>query len=142
MNRILIVDDTKVIRDTLSDMLSVMGFDVAVASSGHEGLDLFLKNSFDLVLTDLQMPDMDGWTLAFSIKEESPNTPVVLITGEEKRRVMEELEGSCVDSVMFKPFALEDIQETVQQLLHTGRLQMTTSVSSKSRPSSKKMDLA
>jgi CheY-like chemotaxis protein len=142
MNRILIVDDTKVIRDTLSDILSVMGFEVAVAGSGHEGLDLFLRNSFDLVLTDLRMPDMDGWTLAFSIKEESPNTPVVLVTGEEKRRVMEELEGSCVDSVMFKPFALEDIQEIVQNLLHTRPPQRTTSVSYKSRPYSKKMDLA
>jgi CheY-like chemotaxis protein len=119
-----------------------MGFEVAAASSGHEGLDLFLKNSFDLVLTDLEMPDLDGWTLAFYIKDKSPNTPIVLVTGEEKRRVMEKLEGSCIDSVMFKPFALEDIQETVQKLLHARRLQRTTSVSSKSRPSSKKMDLA
>jgi len=142
MNRILIVDDAKAIRDILSEILSVMGFEVAAASSGHEGLDLFLKNSFDLVLTDLEMPDLDGWTLAFYIKDKSPNTPIVLVTGEEKRRVMEKLEGSCIDSVMFKPFALEDIQETVQKLLHARRLQRTTSVSSKSRPSSKKMDLA
>jgi len=76
MNRILIVDDAKTIRNILSKMLSFMGFEVAVASSGNEGLNLFLKNSFDLVLTDLQMPGIDGWTLAFNIKEESPNTPV------------------------------------------------------------------
>jgi len=116
-SKILIVDDTKDIRDTLSDMLSVMGFEVTVAGSGHEGLELFLKNSFDLVLTDLQMPDLDGWTLALHVKDRSPNTPVVLITGSEKKKVMEKLKGSCVDSVMFKPFTLEDIQETVRIML-------------------------
>lgn len=117
MDRILIVDDEKAIRDILSEMLFVMGFEVTVAGSGHEGLELFLKNSFDLVLTDLQMPGIDGWTLAFNIKEKSPSTRVVLITGSEKKAVMEKLKGSCVDSVMFKPFTLEDIQETVRIML-------------------------
>jgi two-component system cell cycle sensor histidine kinase/response regulator CckA len=116
-NKILVVDDAKAIRVTLSKILSFMGFEVAVASSGHEGLDLFLKSSFDLVLADLQMPDMDGWTLALHIKDESSDTPIVLVTGEEKGRVMEKLEDSCVDSVVFKPFTLEDIQEAVQEML-------------------------
>jgi len=121
-NKILVVDDAKAIRDTLSKVLSSMGFEVAVARSGHEGLNLFLKNSFDLVLADLQMPDMGGWTLALHIKDESPDTPIVLVTGEEKGRVMEKLEESCVDSVVFKPFTLEDIQETVQEMLDKNAL--------------------
>lgn len=121
-NKILVVDDAKAIRDTLSKVLSSMGFEVAVARSGHEGLNLFLKNSFDLVLADLQMPDMDGWTLALHIKDESPDTPIVLVTGEEKGRVMEKLEESCVDSVVFKPFTLEDIQEAVQEMLDKNAL--------------------
>jgi CheY-like chemotaxis protein len=122
MNKILVVDDAKAIRDTLTKALSFMGFEVAVAGSGHEGLDLFLKSSFDLVLADLQMPDMDGWTLALHIKDASPNTPIVLITGEEKGRVMEKFEESCVDSVVFKPFGLEDIQEAVQEMLDKSAL--------------------
>ena len=117
MNRILVVDDEKNIRDILSKALSYMGFEVSVASSGNEGLNLFLRNSFDLVLTDLQMPGLDGWTLALHIKDKSPNTQVVLITGSEKKAVMDKLEGSCVDSVMFKPFTLEEIQETVKIML-------------------------
>jgi CheY-like chemotaxis protein len=122
MNKILVVDDEKNIRDCVSMVLSFMGFEVAAASSGNEGLNLFLKSSFDLVLTDLQMPDMDGWALAFNIKEESPDTPVVLMTGEERGSVLERLKGSCVDSVVFKPFLLEDIQKTVQNALHSGLL--------------------
>lgn len=117
MNKILIVDDSKDIRDILSKVISLMGFEAAVASNGNEALNLFLTNSFDLVLTDLEMPDIDGWTLALHIKDKSPNTPVVLITGSEKEAVMERLKGSCIDSILFKPFMLEDIQKTVQIML-------------------------
>ena len=117
MNKILIVDDSKDIRDILSKVLSLMGFEAAVASNGNEALNLFLTNSFDLVLTDLEMPDLDGWTLALHIKDKSPNTPVVLITGSEKEAVMERLKGSCIDSILFKPFMLEDIEKTVQIML-------------------------
>ena len=119
MNKILIVDDEKAIRDVLSDTLSFLGYEVAVASSGHEALSLFLNNSFELVFTDMHMPGMDGWTLAHHIKDKSPDTPVVLITGSEKETVMKRFKGSFVDTVIFKPLSLEDIQKTVQGFLHT-----------------------
>jgi len=115
--RILIVDDEKYIRDILSEILSTMGFEVVVASNGNEGLELFHRDCFDLVLTDLQMPGMDGWTLALRIKDESSNTPVVLITGFDREGIMEKLKGSCVDCAVFKPFGLEDIERTVQKIL-------------------------
>ena len=117
MNKILIVDDEKAIRNCLSEMISFMGFDVAVASSGDEALNLFHTDSFDLVLTDLEMPDMDGWALALHIKEKWPHIPVVLITGAEERYVMERMKESCVDYVLFKPFALWEMQKTLKTLL-------------------------
>lgn len=117
MNKILIVDDEKAIRDCLSEMLSFMGFDVAVASSGDKALNLLHTNSFDLVLTDLEMPEMDGWALALHIKEKWSYIPVVLITGAEERYVMERMKDSCVDYVLFKPFALWEIQKTLKTLL-------------------------
>ena len=139
MDRILIVDDAKAIRDALSNIFSVMGFKVDVASNGNEGLNLFSKNSFDLVITDLQMPGMDGWNVAFRIKDKSPNTPVVLITGSEKEAVMEKLKGSCVDSVLFKPFRLEDIQEIIQKMLDNRALERGILLPSKDRNSSSKV---
>ncbi|HDH97652.1 MAG TPA: response regulator, partial [Deltaproteobacteria bacterium] len=111
--RILVIDDDANIRDVLSQGLSSMGHDVAVAGCGDEGLNLFLKSSFDLVLTDLDMPGMDGWNLAFRIKEKSHNTPVVLITGKGRKAVLEKVKDSSVDFVLFKPFRLEDIQKMV-----------------------------
>ena len=119
MNKILIVDDEKAIRDVLLDTLSFLGYEVTVASSGHEGLSLFLNNTFGLVFTDMHMPGMDGWTLAHHIKDKSSDTPVVLITGSEKETVMKRFKGSFVDTVIFKPLSLEDIQKTVQEFLHT-----------------------
>jgi CheY-like chemotaxis protein len=72
--RILVAEDNKTIQDVVSRILDFMGFEVALARNGVEALSLFLENSFDLVLTDLEMPIMDGWSLTHCIKERSPNT--------------------------------------------------------------------
>ena len=113
--RILVVDDHKNIRDLLSKMLSLMGYAVVAAGGGHEGFSLFIEGSFNLVITDLDMPRMDGWTLACHIKEQSPDTPIVLMSGSDKGTVFETLKRGCVDSVIFKPFSFEGIQKTIQK---------------------------
>lgn len=107
--RVLIVEDEKAVQKVLSTILSVMGFEVEVASNGQEGLHLFLESPFDLVMTDLQMPGIDGWTLARQIKDKSSRTPIVVVTGEDRVDVTERLKESCIDHAVFKPFLLEDI---------------------------------
>jgi CheY-like chemotaxis protein len=111
--RILVAEDNKAIQKVVSRILDFMGFEVALAENGVEALSVFLKNSFDLVLTDLEMPIMDGWRLTYRIKERSPNTPVVLMTGADRASVLREVERGPVDSVLFKPFRVEDLQSTV-----------------------------
>lgn len=115
--RILLVDDEKAVRDVLSKILSAMGFKVTVARNGIEGFNLFLESAFDLVMTDSRMPGMDGWTLAVYVKNRSPRTPVILMTGEREEIIGKKLQRSCVDAAMFKPFRLEEIDRTVQGLL-------------------------
>jgi CheY-like chemotaxis protein len=68
------------------------------------------------------MPGMDGWTLASRIKEQSPNTPIVVMTGSEKGPVIEQLKESCVDSVVFKPFTLRSIKKNVRDVLDNSAL--------------------
>jgi len=120
--RILVAEDNEAIQDVVFRILDFMGFEVALAGNGVEALSLFLANPFDLVLTDLEMPIMDGWRLTHCIKESSPNTPVVLMTGSDRETVRKKLERGPVDSVIFKPFRLEDLQRTVQRALaSTGR---------------------
>jgi len=117
LRRILVAEDNKATRDVVSSFLEFLGFEVAFACNGIEALAVFIERSFDLVLTDLEMPAMDGWGLTRCIKQRSPKTPVVLMTGADRETVRKKVEREPVDSVIFKPFALEDLQSAVQGAL-------------------------
>ncbi|MBN2033669.1 MAG: response regulator [Deltaproteobacteria bacterium] len=119
--RILVAEDNKAIKNMVSRFLEFIGFEVVLGGNGLEALSPFLNASFDLVLTDLDMPFMDGWGLTSCIKEKSPDTPVVLMTGEDRETVFRNLERRPVDSVIFKPFALKDLQSTIQGALELRR---------------------
>ncbi len=73
--RILLADDSKSIREVASDFLEFIGYELAHAVNGIEALSGFLASSFDLVLTDIEMPTMDELSLAGHVKEKSPGTP-------------------------------------------------------------------
>ena len=87
--KILLVDDETTILETYSSLLSEKGFSVITAGSGREALEMFSLNSFDLVITDLAMPDGDGFQLLEEIKGISPHTPVIVFTGKVYRSVKE-----------------------------------------------------
>jgi DNA-binding NtrC family response regulator len=116
--KILVVDDDDTIRDVVSKMLCRLGFEVSSADSAESGLALFLKNKFDLVITDFSMSGMDGINLAYYIKEKSPSTQVVLMTGDEKQVILSKIKGTAVAKALFKPFTLAEMDVTVQGLLH------------------------
>jgi CheY-like chemotaxis protein len=118
--RILLADDNKTIRDMVSSFLKFLGYEVTLACNGIEALAAFLEHSFDLVLTDLEMPTMDGLSLAGHIKERSPSTPVILLTGADRETVRKKVEKGPFDSVIFKPFMLADLQRSVQGALASG----------------------
>jgi CheY-like chemotaxis protein len=112
---ILVVDDNNVFRIVVSKMLSRLGYEVSSADSGENGLSLFLKNKFDVVLSDYEMPGMDGVAFACSVKKSSPRTPVVIMTGAGKETVFSR-KSTAVDEVISKPFTLAEIDETIQNL--------------------------
>ena len=116
--KILVIDDNNTIRGLVSQMLCRLGYEVSSAESGENGLSLFLRNQFDLVITDFEMPGMHGIHLAYCIKEKSPSTQVVLMTGNEKAVILSRIKDSAVDRALFKPFNLVDIDETIQTLLY------------------------
>jgi CheY-like chemotaxis protein len=107
--KILVVDDDYTIRDIVSTMLGLLGYEVLSADSGEQGLALFIKNKFDLVITDFNMSGMD----------ESPSTPVVLMTGNGKDVSLSRIRDTAVDQALFKPFTLAEMDITVQGLLHS-----------------------
>jgi len=79
--RILVVDDEDIVRTSCSRTLSPEGYEVRLAKNGAEGLMMASEERFDLVLTDLKMPDMDGIEVLRIIKEKWPETAVIIVTG-------------------------------------------------------------
>ena len=113
--KILVVDDNNDLRIIVSKMLSRLGYEVASADSAENGLGVFFKNKFDIVLSDYEMPGMDGVAFACSIKKSSPRTRVVIMTGAGKETVFSR-KSTAVDEVISKPFTLAEIDETIQNL--------------------------
>ncbi|MFY9941543.1 MAG: response regulator [Desulfobacterales bacterium] len=113
--KILVVDDNTVVRDVVSRMLSLLGHEVFSADSGKNGLSIFLENIFDIVLSDYEMPGMDGVALACSVKRSAPRTRVVIMTGAGRETVFSR-KSTAVDQVISKPFTLAEIDETIQSL--------------------------
>ncbi len=81
MKKILVIDDEAIVRTSCERTLDPEGFDTKVSAGGREGIELLEKESFDLVLLDLKMPDMDGIEVLGKIKAAWPETKVVIITG-------------------------------------------------------------
>ncbi len=104
----------------MSEYLICIGFDVIEAINGYMGQHLFLNTVFNLVITDLEMPVMDGWTLAFNIKKEAPDTPVIMVTGMAEESFMQNIKEDCIDIVMFKPFRMKELEENIKLMLDPG----------------------
>jgi len=79
--RILVIDDEDIVRVSCQRALEPEGYEVITVKSGTEGLKLLEKESFDLVMTDLKMPDMDGIEVLQKVKERWPVIQVIIITG-------------------------------------------------------------
>ena len=115
--RLLVVDDEKNILEILTRLLSSFGYEVEGAGGGRHGLELFTEGDFDLVITDLNMPDMDGGRLARLIKDVSSETPVILITGDPDASDQLQANGGAVDALMYKPFSLPHVLSTIDRFL-------------------------
>ncbi|MEJ2722418.1 MAG: sigma-54 dependent transcriptional regulator [bacterium] len=121
-NVILIVDDEKTIRWSLGEALRESGYEVIDADSGEKALELFKKNSADLMLLDLKLPDEDGITVLKKIRKIDPSVPVIMMTAYgEVETAVEAMKNGAYDFVP-KPFVLEKLKITIKNALETHRL--------------------
>ena len=79
MKKILVIDDEWKIRKLIKDYLVREGYSVDEAGDGEEGLELFFKNHYDIVILDIMMPKIDGWSVCRKIREES-QVPIIMLT--------------------------------------------------------------
>ncbi|MFH1673578.1 MAG: response regulator [Pseudomonadota bacterium] len=113
--RILVIEDDIMVSDVLEEMLSSVGHDVITAPNGREGIERFKNSRFDMVFTDLGMPEMSGWDVARFIKDTAPNMPIAMITGWGAEFDQKQLRDAGIDLVVAKPFSIDHIVHLVDK---------------------------
>jgi two-component system, chemotaxis family, chemotaxis protein CheY len=121
--RTLIVDDSSVMRKIVERALRQAGLDSLVvheAGSGLEGLDLLRNRQVDLILSDINMPSMDGLEFLRQLKEQNlaPGVPVVMITTESSEEHVKQAIQAGARGYIRKPFTAEQVKERVLPLVH------------------------
>jgi two-component system, cell cycle response regulator CpdR len=121
MARILIAEDETPLRGQIVRALVGQGHDAVAAADGGEALDALAREGgrFDLLLTDIKMPVMDGIALALSAARDYPDIPILLMTGYADQRERASGLDALVYDVLNKPFALADLQRVVDEALAT-----------------------
>ena len=115
MGSVLVIDDEPDVRDLVADMLASSGHRVTVASGGREGLARLRERAYDLVLTDLAMPDVGGWEVARAVKTVRRDIPVLLLTGLADP--VESPASGLVDGILRKPFGVDELADAVATAL-------------------------
>jgi|GEM_PF-3579655 PAS domain S-box-containing protein len=110
--RILVVDDEPLICKVVSDFLRSAGHSIVTARNGREGLDEFTSDRFDLVITDMGMPELNGEDLAIAVKEQQPKMPVILLTGWGDELLSAGV-PQCIDLLINKPFTYNELRDAV-----------------------------
>lgn len=114
--RMLVVDDLRLVRMTIAALLRREGFLVTEAASGTEGIRLLCEASFDLVFTDLRMPDHSGWDVARTARQLCPGLPVVLVTGSPELADAAPTLRELVDAVLPKPICPDTLLQVARDL--------------------------
>jgi len=127
MLRVLIADDDASIRGLLATILGTSECAVDLVTNGLEAIRAFADREYDLVITDLEMPRLDGKELTRSIRQLNPSVPVVMITGCGHVALMtDELRETGVDKVISKPFQIAEILALKSLLAEKTTLRETT----------------
>lgn len=117
MNNILIVEDEKRVADLLKAGLEEAGFNVMVAYDGSMGLRLFRSNSFDLIISDIVLPGLDGFGLCREVRAADKNIPILMLTA--LGTTDDKLDGfdSGADDYMVKPFDFRELLARIKVLM-------------------------
>ncbi len=121
MAHILVAEDEVPVREFIRRVLETRGHSVTIVSDGAEALIKLNRARFDLLLTDIAMPNMDGVELALKVARDYPDLPVLMMSGYAlERRRAADLVG-LAHAVLQKPFSMADLSETVEKALAGGR---------------------
>jgi PAS domain S-box-containing protein len=115
---VLVIDDEELVRNVLAEMLRKQGHEVATASSAREALQAIEADQFQVVFTDLAMPEIDGIAIATRIRSLRPALKIVLMSGYGAERAAERAAGlDCIDAAISKPFDRDEVNRVLKRVL-------------------------
>lgn len=112
---ILIVDDEEIIRDFLSEVLE--DYDIDIATGGGEAINKLKNRTFDLIITDLRMPEVSGEEVVKAAKEFSPKTKVIVISGYSSLYTVSQSVSNGASGFLSKPFSIKELMQTISNAL-------------------------
>jgi two-component system capsular synthesis sensor histidine kinase RcsC len=116
--RILVVDDQPANRELIVAQLVTLGYEADMAESGGEALRRFKERAYDVVMTDLSMPGMDGYALAKCLRAQNTDVPIVAITAHAAREERLRCESAGIDLVLLKPVLLGTMDQSLRRLIN------------------------
>ncbi len=119
MARILVAEDERAVREFVCRALDQQGHTVTAVEDGLEALSMIAVKEFDLLLTDIVMPGMDGIALALKVARDNPDLPILLMSGYALERQRAHNLDALIHEVVPKPFTLREIVDAVAKVLTT-----------------------
>jgi CheY-like chemotaxis protein len=113
---VLVVEDEEMVRQMMEGMLRQIGYEVMVAGSGAEAVDIFRRHQKEikLVVSDLSMPGMNGWDTLAALRKIKPDIPVILASGYDEAGAMESGDGSVKSNAfLHKPFLMDELKKAL-----------------------------
>ncbi|HUA37723.1 MAG TPA: response regulator [Candidatus Sulfopaludibacter sp.] len=126
--RVLCIDDDEMVLESMNDVLAHFGHQVGVAPGGTRGIEMFraalLQGApYDVVITDMNMPDVGGYAVAGMIKAESSDTPVILMTGAGNTTRDGGPMSASVDTVVSKPVQMQELNDLLLQMARPAQVE-------------------
>jgi len=118
--KLLLLEDDIALNETVVDYFENLDYEIVSVYNGNDALDAIYENNFDLLLLDVNVPDMNGFELLKTIREQENTTPAIFITSLNSMRDLENGYDSGCDDYIRKPFALKELRLRVESILKRG----------------------
>ncbi len=115
--KILVVEDEELISNTLKALLDVMKIEYKNVSNGKEGLKAFKTDNYDLIITDIFMPEMDGFKLIEEIREINKNIPIIVISGYIDNETIRKIKQIGANEYIEKPFSIKEVKTAIIRII-------------------------
>jgi CheY-like chemotaxis protein len=121
LRRILFVDDEEIQRESMKDILMMLGYDVELAENGDEALEIFQREAFPLIITDLSMPEMDGTQLCRHIRKINETAVIYAFSGYLAEMASDQLKSAGFDGHLSKPASIEVLKHAIEGAFEKNR---------------------